>query len=192
MIVEGVATTWDAAGRVNVAPLGPIVPDAPPTAWTELIFRPFPGSNTYANLREAREGVFHLTDDVLLIALAATGDVSPSLASCEILRGRRLVDCCRALEFRIVDWDESGERPRAIGHVVHQTEGRPWGGFNRAGHAVLEAAVLATRLHLTGKEFVQQELERLRIVVGKTASPGERPAEAFAFLIEFVKQWSEG
>jgi len=191
VIVEGVATTWDSSGRVNVAPLGPIVRDEPPTEWKEMIFRPFPGSKTYDNLQQTKEGVFHLTDDILLIVLAATGDVSPSLAPCEVLRGRRLVDCCRAIEFRVVDWDESGERPRAVGNVVHQAEGRPWGGFNRASHAVLEAAVLATRLHLTGKDYVQQELDRLRVVVEKTSSPGERPAEAFAFLVEYVKNWNE-
>ena len=190
MIVEGVATTWDSSGRVNVAPLGPIVGDEHPDLWEQMIFRPFPGSTTYANLRETREGVFHLTDDVYLIALAAVGHVSQPLVPCEVLRGHRLFDCCRAIEFRIVDWDESGERPRAVGKVVHQTEGRPWGGFNRASHAALEAAILATRLHLTGKDHVLKELDRLRIVVEKTSVPGEGPAEAFAFLLEYVRQWS--
>ena len=188
MIVEGVATTWDSSGRVNVAPLGPIVPhDRPPSEWNELLLRPFPGSKTYANLKATREGVFHLTDDVLLIARSAVGEVEPPLEPCHDLTGYRLVDCCHLLEFRVADWDESGDRPRLRAAVLSDWPRRPWAGFNRAKHAVIEAAVLATRLHLLGKSTVELELDRLRSPVEKTAGPAER--EAFAFLVDYVARW---
>jgi hypothetical protein len=188
VIVEGVVTTWDAAGRVNVAPLGPIVPDAlTPAEWPELVLRPFPGSKTYANLKATREGVFHLTDDVLLIAKAAIGDVDPPLEECHCLNGYRLVDCCHLLEFRVSDWDESGERPRLHATVLTDWPRRPWSGFNRAKHAVLEAAILATRLHLLGKVAVEKELDRLRSPVDKTAGTAER--EAFLLLVDYIHQW---
>jgi hypothetical protein len=191
VIIEGVATTWDATGVVNVAPLGPIVPDSPPTEWTELLFRPFPGSRTYANLKATREGVFHLTDDVMLIAKSAIGEANALQVPCHVLEGRRLVDFCRALEFRIVDWHEASERPEAIAEIVYQTEGRSWSGFNRARHAVIEAAILATRLHLLGKATVQLEFERLKTPVEKTTAPSEAPALAFALLQDYVQRWSE-
>jgi hypothetical protein len=187
VIVEGVATTWDANGVVNVAPLGPLVAERPPSHWKGLLFRPFPGSKTYANLKAVGEGVFHLTDDVLLVARSAVGDVMPETVPTERLSGRRLTDCCRWFEFRIAEWNENGERPQAQAIVLHQGVGREWTGFNRAKHAVLEAAILATRLHLLGREAVQQELERLRSPVEKTAGKAER--EAFAMLIEHVRRW---
>jgi uncharacterized protein len=187
MIVEGVATTWDLEGRVNVAPLGPVVPDAPPSEWSELLLRPFPGSKTYANLKATREGVFHLTDDVLLIAKSAIGEVEPPLEPCHSLGGRRLVDCCQLFEFRVVEWDESGERPRLRATTLTNWPVRPWTGFNRAKHAVLEAAILATRIHLLGKTEVEAEFARLRSPVEKTAGPAER--EAFDLLVEYVRNW---
>ncbi len=53
-------------------------------------------------------------------------------------------------------------------------------GWNRAKHAVLEAAILATRVHLLSESEIQEQLERLRIPIEKTAGPKE--AEAFALL----------
>jgi hypothetical protein len=187
VIVEGVATTWDAEGTVNVAPLGPLVSDRPPSAWKGLLFRPFPGSQTYANLKATREGVFHLTDDVLLIARSAVGDALPLTVPAEHVAGRRLADCCHWFEFKVGEWNESGDRPQATAIVLHQGGGREWTGFNRAKHAVLEAAILATRLHLLGKASVQQEMERLRSPVEKTAGPAER--DAFDLLVDYVRRW---
>jgi uncharacterized protein len=187
VIVEGVATTWDLDGVVNVAPLGPLVPERPPSTWKGFLLRPFPGSRTYANLKATGEGVFHLTDDVLLIARSAVGDVTPVTVPAEHSSGRRLADCCRWFEFRIGDWNETGDRPQVQAIVLHQGVGRDWAGFNRAKHAVLEAAILATRLHLLGKAAVGQELERLKSPIEKTAGAAER--EAFQLLIDYVQRW---
>ena len=41
----------------------------------ELQLRPFKTSRSYTNLMETNSGVFHITDDVHLIARAAIGDV---------------------------------------------------------------------------------------------------------------------
>jgi hypothetical protein len=67
MILEGIVTTLDADGCVNVAPMGPIVDES----MTALHFRPFQSSRTYANLKQTQCGVFHVVDDVLLLARAA-------------------------------------------------------------------------------------------------------------------------
>ena len=62
MILEGIVTTLDSDGRVNIAPMGPIVD----VAMSTLHFRPFKSSRTYANLMQTQCGVFHVVDDVLL------------------------------------------------------------------------------------------------------------------------------
>ena len=69
--------------------------------------------------------------------------------------------------------------------IVHAGTLRDFFGFNRAKHAVVEAAILATRVHLLPREEIQAELSRLRIPVEKTAGPRER--EAFALLEHHIQ-----
>jgi hypothetical protein len=68
--------------------------------------------------------------------------------------------------------------------VVHRGVLREFIGFNRASHAVLEAAIYATRMHLLPRAFIDSEFARLQVIVDKTAGP--REAEAMALLTEFV------
>src|SRR3954451_9161666 len=108
MILEGVVTTTAADGGVNVAPMGPRVAPGP---LTTFLLRPFRTAQTYRNLRHHGEGVLHVTDDVLLLARAALGALEPPpLRPAGHVRGFVLADACRAYEFRVTDWDESGER----------------------------------------------------------------------------------
>jgi hypothetical protein len=69
--------------------------------------------------------------------------------------------------------------------VVHRGFRREFVGFNRARHAVLEAAILATRTHLLPAEQIRSEFEKLQIIVDKTAGPRER--EAMALLTTHVR-----
>ena len=178
MILEGIVTTVDAAGALNVAPMGPVVPDAEP--WSTFVLRPFAGSRTYANLLATGVGVLHATDDVLLLAQAAVGEVQPPTVPAASIPGRRLADCCRWWEFRIAERDAAGARATLHAVVTAAGVGRPWRGFNRAVHATLEAAILATRVGILPAEEINAGMQRLRIPVEKTAGPRER--EAFALL----------
>jgi hypothetical protein len=69
--------------------------------------------------------------------------------------------------------------------IVHRGVAREFVGFNRARHAVLEAAIYATRLHLLSREFIESEMARLQVVVDKTAGPDEQ--EAMSILAEYVR-----
>ena len=70
-------------------------------------------------------------------------------------------------------------------HVVHRGQRREFIGFNRARHAVLEAAILATRTHLLPPGQIRDELARLQVIVDKTAGP--RELEAMSLLTEYVR-----
>ena len=63
--------------------------------------------------------------------------------------------------------------------------GGSFSGFNRARHAVLEAAILATRTHLIPAEQIREEFAKLQVIVDKTAGPREQ--EAMALLTEYVR-----
>jgi hypothetical protein len=69
--------------------------------------------------------------------------------------------------------------------VVHAGVRREFLGFNRARHAVLEAAIYATRLHMLPRDFIESELARLQVIVDKTAGDAER--EAMALLTAHVR-----
>ena len=53
--------------------------------------------------------------------------------------------------------------------VADRASHAPFQGFNRAQAAVIEGAVLVSRLHLLPRAEVEAELARLEIIVGKTA-----------------------
>src|SRR5262245_38172984 len=144
MILEGVVTTVGPAGEVNVAPMGPRVE---PGELRRFLLRPFPTAQTFRNLKARGEGVLHVTDDVLLLARAALGaaEPPPPLRPAQKVRGFVLEDACRWYEFRVSSIDEREERVRVEAEVVHCGRGRDFFGFNRAKHAVVEAAILATR-----------------------------------------------
>jgi uncharacterized protein len=185
MILEGLVTSVSAAGEVNLAPMGPIVDET----LTRLVLRPFHTSTTFRNLKERPCGVFHVVDDVLLIARAALDrlDAIPETVPAQLIDGRVLRDCCRWYEFEIVACDDSTERTRLEAKVVHVGRVRDFIGFHRARHAVLEATIIATRLHLIPEAEVRSQLAALASPVEKTAGSHER--EAFGLVCDYVDEW---
>lgn len=188
MILEGIVTTLSPEGAVNIAPMGPRVE----AGWDRFLLRPFPTSQTYRNLKAHGEGVLHVTDDVLLLARAAVGPVEPppALAPAGRVRGFFLQDACRYYEFRITALDEREERVRMTAEVVGSGRLRDFFGFNRAKHAVVEAAILATRTDFLPAAEIEAEYRRLAVLVDKSGGPQEH--EAFAFLRDHVARALEG
>jgi len=188
MILEGIVTTCAAAGGPHLAAMGPDVAaqECLGGAISRLVLKPFETSQTAANLARQPEGVFQLTDDVLLIAriVTVTLESPPPCRPAEAVRGWVLEEMCRAYEFRIESADTSQERGRLEARVVRVHEGRPFIGFNRARHAVVEGAILVTRLHLLGADEVGRRLRELAVLVEKTGGPREH--EAFGLLVERV------
>jgi len=182
LIVEGLVTTLGPEGQVNIAPMGPLVDEN----FSRLILRPFRTSATYANLRDRPEGVFHVTDDVELLARAAVDRLEhlPATRPATKIRGQILQDSCRAYEFQDTQLDDREPRTNIECSVVVSHRGRDFLGFNRASHAVLEGAILATRLHLLAAEHVRDEMRRLAVIVNKTAGPAQR--RAFQFLEIYI------
>jgi hypothetical protein len=177
MILEGLVTTTDAAGAPHLAPMGPAVDDA----ILSLRLRPFPTSATYRNLLRHGEGVLHVTDDAALIARAAVGKLAafPPTKPATKVAGFVLTDACRAFEFRVKSIDPSGPRIDIVAEVVHAETLRDFFGFNRAKHAVVEAAILATRFHISDPAEVAAEFAKLRVIVQKTGGPPELAAMDF-------------
>lgn len=179
MILEGIVTTQNAEGTLNIAPMGPCVD----SGMQRFILRPFQSSTTFRNLSAIPEGVLHVTDDALMLARAAIGlELDPPRRPADVVRGQILTSACRYYEFRVLRIDDVDERASIEAETVAHGDLRPFFGWNRAKHAVLEAAILATRVGILPQAEIRAQIERLQPWVNKTGGPDEHAA--FALLLE--------
>jgi hypothetical protein len=184
MIRETIVTTMNAAGAVHIAPLG-IIADG--EGWIIAPFRP---STTLDNLRAVGFAVANYTDDVRVFAGCLTGRTSwPTVASAHV-PVPRLAGAIAHAELSVTRITEDEQRPRFRCSIMHEVQHAPFRGFNRAQAAVIEAAILTSRLHMLPPEKVESELAYLEIAISKTAGPDER--EAWDWLMEKIRAQRTG
>jgi len=181
LILEGIVTTRNPDGSINVAPMGP---EAREGEVTSLVLKPFKTSATFQNLARHGEGVFHVVDNVLLLAEAMTDTRAPELLPADKIAGARLADCCRYYEFKVTTIDDTHDRSRIEASVVHSRRMRDFYGLNRAKSAVVEAAILVSRIGLIPSRRIKDELERLRVIIQKTG--GENESRAMEILCRYL------
>lgn len=191
MVIEGILTTENADGSMHVSPIGPHV-NHELSSWT---LKPFQSSTTFANLRASSRAVFHIVDDPLLMAAAVLGlcnrtEVSTSIANvldeeqiAELVSAKFYVKfgwvldlSCRWHALTVQQWDVSTPRAIALCLQSQQNEQRPFWGWNRARHSILELAILSSRLHMLDRQVIDEELNRHKIIIEKTAGPREMAA----------------
>jgi hypothetical protein len=180
MIIETIVTTVDADGAVNIAPMGVEWNggDDPP------VLKPFLETTTFRNVTATGVAVVNLVDDVRIFARAAIVNPDYPVVPAVAVRGVCLDAACSWRELTVRAVDSTPPRSRIETTIVHRGFRREFIGFNRARHAVLEAAIYATRVHMLDRAFIEAELARLQVIVDKTAGPAER--EAMALLTEYV------
>ena len=183
MIIEGLVTTVGPAGACHVAPMGPRFENS---EWDDSFeLAPFQGSATLRHLVEHPEGVFHLDDRVMLFAhLIVGGWGGPVCSAAEVVAGWVVQGVCRAVEFRVEGQDLSGMRSCLSCRVMRRHEYRAMSGFNRAKHAVVEAAILASRRHMIQRGELESRLADLYPLVSKTG--GSEELQAFALLRSYA------
>jgi uncharacterized protein len=169
-IIETVTTTINPDGTVNCAAMG--------VEWGDetIVIKPYRPTRTLRNLRATGAAVVNLTDDILLFTQAALGDPHPPTRPTVAIDGAVLADACSWREVAVEAIDDSEPRARVTTRVVGRGVGREFVGFNRARHAVLEASILASRARMLPAGEIRAELERLQVLVDKTAGQREREA----------------
>ncbi len=179
-IRETVITTRSRDGVVHVAPMGVTVSDM------AYVIAPFRPSRTLENLRENPAASINYTDDVRVFA----GCVSkrrtdwPTLPAVAI-DGVYLEAALSHDEVEVVEVEEDDVRPRFHCRSVGRHTHRPFLGFNRAQAAVIEAAILVSRLHMLPADKIDREMEYLQIAIDKTASALEQ--EAWEWLTDRIE-----
>jgi uncharacterized protein len=179
MIRECIVTTLNSEGRVHIAPLG-LIEDG--EGWIIAPFRP---SATLDNLRTTPFAVANFTDDVLIFAGCLTGNKDWPTRSATHIPGAVLEGTLSHAELAVERVEEDELRPRFHCRIAHAATHAPFKGFNRAQAAVIEAAILASRLHMLPRQKIEQELAYLQIAVEKTA--GRREHEAWRLLVEKIE-----
>jgi uncharacterized protein len=184
MIRETILTTVGGDGRVHIAPIGII---AEGEGWIIAPFRP---STTLDNLIAVPFAVANYTDDVRIFAGCLTGRSAWPTTASDSVPVPRLAAALAHAELAVVDVTEHEQRPRFHCTVVHRRSHAPFAGFNRAKAAVVEAAILVSRLQFLPREKVEAEIAYLAIAVEKTA--GAEEAEAWVWLTEHIRGYYGG
>ena len=182
-IYETVITTQDATGRAHVAPMGvryrPLADGSP-----GVVLMPFKPSTTHDNIVATGHAVLNIVSDTRVFATCVTGrrdaavlqllPLAPPLLSA--FAGQRLACALRHLQLRLATRQDDPQRPLLHMAVLAQAEHAPFIGLNRAQAAVVEGAVLVSRLHLLPADKISREMDYLQIAIDKTAAAEELQA----------------
>jgi hypothetical protein len=183
MIIETIVTTLDADGAANFAPMGVTIGDE------EILIRPYKESATFRNLLATGCAVVNLTDNVLLFAESAIASPQFPAFPAELVRGLVLKDACSYYECEVKESDTSQDRASFHCRIVKRDVLREFVGFNRAKNAIIEAAILATRVRFLGVEPILHEYRRFAEIVRKTG--GDAETRAMQFLQEHVERQAQ-
>lgn len=178
-IREVIVTTQSPEGLPHIAPMG---------VWEEdglVTLAPFRPSRTLDNVLARSVAVVNACDDVRIFAGCLTGRHDWPLIASETRGTLRLRDAVSHQELQLERVDEDEQRPKLRCRVMREEAHRPFLGFNRARAAVLECAILASRLHRLPADKIRAELLYLTIAIQKTAGPTER--EAWGWLLEKIE-----
>jgi uncharacterized protein len=179
MIFETIVTTQSVSGEIHIAPMG-IREQA-----GLVILAPFRPSATLDNVLATGCAVQNFCDDVRVFAGCITGAKRdwPTLPA-TIVAGARLANALGHSELKLARVEADPQRPRLYCQRIHDETHAPFRGFNRAQAAVIEAAILVSRLRMLPQEKIEAEIQYLTIAIDKTAGPNER--EAWGWLMRKI------
>lgn len=184
MIRETIVTTVSADGVPHIAPMG-----ATPIEGGWLL-QPFRPSTTLDNFLATRCGAVNFTDDARVFAGCVTKRKTgwPTVKT-DVVDSVRLEHALAHHEIRVERVENDGQRPKLHCAIVHRANLKPFPGLNRAIAAVIEGAVLVSRLHMLPDERIAEEFGYLQIAIDRTAGPHE--LEAWSWLTDAVRAHRE-
>lgn len=201
LIYETVVTTLSPAGEPHVAPMGVRYHG------TRVVLMPFRPSTTLANIEATGCAVLNLLTEVRVFAGCVTGrrdwptrpvDVpvnapmegsmggQVAAPAAPRFHGVRLAAALGHVALRLVEQTDDAQRPVLQLERLHEEQHAPFPGMNRAQAAVVEGAVLVSRLTMLPADKLAREMAYLQIAIDKTAGPAE--LEAWGWLKQAVAE----
>ncbi len=178
MIFETIISSTSLTGELHVTPFG-IKYEG-----DLIVISPYKPSTTLDNILATKSAVMNLTDDVRVFAGALTGRQPWQLIQAEKIMAYRLADCLAHIELELLEVRDDAMRPQLLMKKVAEFNHKSFKGFNRAQAAVIELAVLVSRLQLLQREKIESEIQYLQIAIDKTA--GEQEREAWDWLTKKI------
>ena len=179
-ILESIVGTCNEDGSTYLAPMG---------VWEEdshTVLAPFKPSRTLDNLKRSGYAVINRTDDVRIFAGCLCGRREWDLTESKHIPVKRLKVALSHIEVEVVDFKDDELRPQLHTKTLYEATHAPFVGFNRAQSAVVELAILVSRLDRLPPEKILSELGYLKIAIDKTAGANE--LEAWSWLIARVQE----
>ncbi|HEY6895523.1 MAG TPA: DUF447 domain-containing protein [Rhodanobacteraceae bacterium] len=180
MIYETVVTTVSASGDAHIAPMG-IRRER-----EIVVLKPFKPSRTYENVLQTGSAVVNFTTDTRVFAGCVTGRKDWPCVPADTVSCVRLEGALGHAELQMFEHIDDAVRPVLRMQVLHERIHAGFEGFNRAQAAIIEGAVLVSRLNLLSREKIETEMAYLQIAIDKTA--GNREREAWSWLCDAVKR----
>jgi len=177
-IFETVVTTVAADGKPHIAPMGVRYQGS------RVVLMPFKPSTTLDNIEATGHAVLNLITDTRVFAGCVTGRRAWPTLPAEKIAGVRLACALAHVELRLEERLDEPQRPVLRLARVHEVTHAPFAGMNRAQAAVVEGAVLVSRLQMLPPEKIDAEMAYLQIAIDKTAGVGEH--EAWGWLRDAV------
>lgn len=181
MIFETIITTINAEGLAHVTPFGVRYEGE------DVIISPYKPSTTLTNILATKHAVMNITADVRVFAAALTNRLAWQLVQANQIQGVRLADCIEHVELALMEVRDDALRPQLVMQKICAQQHQVFKGFNRAQAAVIELAVLVSRLPRLPKEKIKAEMDYLQIAIDKTADENE--LLAWAWLTEKIQQF---
>jgi uncharacterized protein len=178
-IFETVITTQAADGTPHIAPMGVRYEAG------HVVLLPFKPSTTLANVLAGECAVLNIVTDTRVFAGCVTGRQRDwPLRPAAKVAGVYLANALGHVELRLAEIQDHEQRPRLLLARANEVQHAPFVGFNRAQAAVIEGAVLVSRLGMLPPDKVEREFAYLQIAIDKTAGAEEH--EAWRWLQDAV------
>lgn len=177
-IRESIITTLHDNGQAHITPMG--AHETP----NGLMLAPYKPSATLNNLLRTGCATINYTDDVRIFAGCIIGQRDWPTVPTNTIEGIRLQNCLAHAEVNVMLQEQDEVRPKFYCEIVFEQTHAPFHGYNRAQNAVIELAILVSRLNMLPKQKIQSEIDYLRIGLEKTA--GKREFEAWGWLMQKV------
>jgi uncharacterized protein len=181
MIFETIISSVDATGNPHIAPFGVRLEAE------NIVISPYKPSTTLDNILTTQVAVMNITDDVRVFAAALTNRKAWQLHKVTKVQGVRLLNCIQHVELSLIEVRDDTLRPQLVMQKVYAENHQIFNGFNRAQAAVIELAVLVSRLHMLPQDKIYAEMQYLQTAIDKTA--GENESLAWSWLIEKIEQY---
>ena len=174
-------------GAIHAGTAGNIIPDEARVIGTIRSFKPQVREKMLAGIERTAKAVAAMADAPATEINLGEGTKAvvndPAVVGpAEKVRGAVIEGALSHQEIAVDSVEDDAVRPRFRCRVVHEAAHRGFLGFNRAQAAVIEGAILISRLDMLPADKIDREMAYLAIAIEKTAGPVER--EAWQWLEE--------